>query len=822
MVKQLIVDPAEKQKPFRLTFRKIQGYRYTGDLSSELKGGMPGETALRIFRDMVILRRFEEMLQSLKQTKSYRGIDYVYGGPAHLGIGQEAAAVGEALHLRPADHIFGSHRSHEEILAKGLSAFAQMSDEELTKILDRYQDGRIRRIVRAPDQPLREEAVDILLYGLLAEILGKETGFNRGMGGSMHAYWTDVGAYPNNAIVGGSADIAVGAALAKRLQLSDEVVVVNIGDGSTGCGPVWEAMNFSTMGQFTTLWEEAYRGGLPVIFAFINNFYAMGGQTEGETMGYERLCRIGAGINPDSMHAETVNGNDPLAVADAFSRALKLARGGKGPVLLDIEVYRQSGHSPSDASAYRTAEELELWKKIDPIDVYRKQVLEAGIAAEKELDAVVADIENRLERVFRLAVDPEVSPLLDLESDPDAISPMMLSTELDTEGEPVREGDVVGTLEDNSAWRSLGRRKRFGLDADGNRLSPREAITIRDALFEAVISRVYKDRRLIIYGEENRDWGGAFGVYKGLTASMPYHRLFNAPISEAAIVGTAVGYAMEGGRALIELMYCDFLGRAGDEIFNQLAKWQGMSAGDLKMPVVLRVSVGNKYGAQHSQDWSAMVAHVPGLQVVFPATPYDAKGLLCSALASENPTIFLESQRIYDQVEIFHSEGVPREDFLIPIGEPEVKRAGDDLTILSFGATLYRAIEAADRLAEMGISAEVIDGRSLVPFDYEPVLDSVRKTHRLLVTSDACERNSFLNTIAANVSLMALDDLDAPVGIVGSRNWVTPSIELENYFFPHPAWMLDEIHEHILPLPGYTPTSDRSAAKRIRDARFGV
>ena len=164
---------------------------------------------------------------------------------------------------------------------------------------------------------------------------------------------------------------------------------------------------------------------------------------------------------------------------------------------------------------------------------------------------------------------------------------------------------------------------------------------------------------MVAFGEENRDWGGAFAVYRGLTEALPYNRLFNSSISEGAIVGAAVGYGLCGGRALPELMYCDFLGRAGDEIFNQLSKWQGMSGGMLKMPVVLRVSVGSKYGAQHSQDWTSIVAHIPGLKVVFPVTPYDAKGLMNAALQGTDPVIFFESQRVYDIPEMFHKEGVP-------------------------------------------------------------------------------------------------------------------------------------------------------------------
>ena len=180
---------------------------------------------------------------------------------------------------------------------------------------------------------------------------------------------------------------------------------------------------------------------------------------------------------------------------------------------------------------------------------------------------------------------------------------------------------------------------------------------------------------------------------------LPYNRLFNSPISEAAIVATAIGYAIEGGRALVELMYTDFIGRAGDEIFNQLAKWQSMSAGALKLPVVLRSSIGSKYGAQHSQDWTGLVAHIPGLKVVYPATPYDAKGLLASSLASDDPVVFFESQRLYDTTELFRADGVPADYYRVPIGVPDVKREGSDVTILTVGPSLYAAVAAADELA---------------------------------------------------------------------------------------------------------------------------
>ena len=277
------------------------------------------------------------------------------------------------------------------------------------------------------------------------------------------------------------------------------------------------------------------------------------------------------------------------------------------------------------------------------------------------------------------------------------------------------------------------------------------------AYFEAVIDRFYKDPTLVAYGEENRDWGGAFAVYRGLTEAMPYHRLFNSPIAEGAIVGTAIGYGMAGGRVIAEIMYCDFIGRCGDELFNQLPKWQAMSGNLIKMPVVIRVSVGSKYGAQHSQDWSSLIAHVPGIKVVFPTTPYDAKGLMNSALQGTDPVVFFESQRIYDVGEQFHEEGVPEGYYEIPIGEPDIKRKGTDITILTIGSTLYVALKAADKLqTEYGISAEVIDARSLVPFNYDLVLESVKKTGRIVLASDACARGSYLRDVASNIAELAL------------------------------------------------------------------
>ena len=346
---------------------------------------------------------------------------------------------------------------------------------------------------------------------------------------------------------------------------------------------------------------------------------------------------------------------------------------------------------------------------------------------------------------------------------------------------------------------------------------------IRDGIFEAIIAKFYEDPTLIAYGEDVRFWNGAFAVYRGLTEALPYHRLFNSPISESAICGTACGYGMAGGRVIVELMYCDFIGCAGDEIFNQMSKWQAMSAGILKMPVVLRVSVGSKYGAQHSQDWTALCAHIPGLKVCFPATPWEAKGLMESALKGTDPVVFFESQRIYDVGEQFHEGGVPAERYEIEFGDTNKVRDGKDVTILTIGAALYRAVDAAKTLSEKyGMEADIINIHSLVPLDYTKIIESVKKTGRVVLVSDACARGSFLNDVAKNITELCFDDLDAPPVVVGARNWITPPFEFDEFFFPQPGWIIDAIHEKLVPLPGHVVENGCTEQEALRRAIKGV
>jgi len=823
MTKRLAIDPEKMRAPGKITFADIPLNTYQKTVKEE-KEHFTKQQLLHIYRDMWMVREFETMLNSIKTTSQYQGVEYNHPGPAHLGIGQEAGYVGQAFELGIDDFTFGSHRSHGEILAKGMSAIEKLDERRLTEIMEGFLDGDTYAVVQkyTQYQNTKDRAREFLLYGMICETWGRQTGFNRGLGGSMHAFFTPFGVYPNNAIVGGSGPIATGAALFKRVNSKPGMVVCNIGDGSIGCGPVYESMNFASMDQYHTLWDEAHKGGLPIVYNIWNNSYGMGGQTCGETMGYGEVARLGAGINPDEMHAERIDGMNPLAMIDAYKRKRKIIEERRGPVLLDVVTYRYCGHSPSDSGSYRTKEEVGLWEAADSIRMFAAQLIEAGVASEKELKEIEDMVRRDMVWAVKLGRDEAISPRLDLDKHPNAIADMMFTNLHMPSMDETRDPEVLQPYEENDRVKKIRKKIRSAFDETGKPVSKARTYNIRDAIFEAAMYRFYKDPTFVAYGEDNRDWGGAFGAYGGMTEALPYHRFFNAPISEAAITGTSVGYALCGGRVMSEIMYMDFIGRAGDEVFNQMSKWQAMSGDVLNMPFVLRMSVGSKYGAQHSQDWSALCTHIPGLKVVFPATPYDTKGMLNAALSGSDPVIFLESQRIYDIGEMFQKE-VPEGYYEIPLGEPDVKREGTDLTILSVGATLYRAMDAVKILDEQyQVSAEVIDARSLVPFHYEKVLESVKKTGRILITGDACERGSHLKEFAQTVSELAFDYLDAPPVVVGAKNWITPSHELEQYFFPQPNTIVDAVHERILPLPGHVPSTNQTLLNQLHNAKAGL
>ena len=821
MPKNLFVDPQETLAAGKISFNDIPVNVYNKTIEEERKR-YSDDDLVRIYRDIAVLREFESMLNQIKTQGLYNGIETTYPGPAHLSIGQEAAAVGQAYLLDQNDFSFGSHRSHSEILAKALSCIHKLSEQDLMTIMEGFLGGSALRATEklGPVDDVKELAIRFILYGTLSEIFARDTGFHKGMGGSMHAFFLPFGIYPNNAIVGGSAAISTGAALFKKINGKQGIVVCNAGDGAMARGPVWEAMNFAAMDQFHTLWES-HKGGMPILYNVFNNSYGMGDQTRGETMGYDMLARIGSGVSPTQFHAERINGFNPLAVIDAMERKLKILRAGEGPVMLDTLTYRYSGHSTSDQNAYRTKEEIDAWREIDPIITYRKSLVDAGVAADSKFEEILASVSERMTMICKAASDTTISPYVDFKKDPAVVERLMYSNEKVDKFDD-REPEVLMPKEEVPAYKKIKEKSRCPI-VDGKPVSKMKLYNLRDALSEVIYDRFYEDPTLVAYGEDCRDWGGAFAVYRGMMDAFPHSRLFNSPIAEAAIVGTAVGYALSGGRALVELMYADFIGCAGDEIFNQMSKWQAMSAGILKMPVILRVSVGSKYGAQHSQDWTALCAHIPGLKVCFPATPWEAKGLMESALRGTDPVVFFESQRIYDVGEQFHEGGVPEERYEIEFGDVNKVRDGKDVTILTVGAALYRAVDAAKTLSEKyGMEADIINLHSLVPLDYTKIIESVKKTGRVVLVSDACARGSFMNDVAKNITEYCFDYLDAPPVVVGARNWITPPFEFDEFFFPQASWILDAINEKLVPLQNYVSENGCTETEFLRRSKEGV
>ncbi len=817
MPRTLPFDPVKIREKQTLTIAPIPVNQYQSDFKKELK--LYGKDRLiRAYYDMLLIRKFETMLDTIKKEGVYQGISYNHKGPAHLSAGQESAAVGQAMVLDPEDQIFGSHRSHGEILAKSLSAIHKMEDAELLSIMQSFMDGETFKVVEKhfPAESVKELAEHFVLYGALAEIYAKKTGFNAGLGGSMHTFFKPFGSMPNNAIVGGSCTIAVGAALYKKINRKKGIVIANIGDGSLARGPVYEGLVLSSMDQYKTLWEEN-PGYPPFLLNCFDNLYAMGGQPIGETMGYQVAARVAAGINEHSMHTERVDGFNPLAVADATARKKALLLKGEGPAFLDTLTYRYSGHSPSDAMTYRTKEEVEAFRNQDPIVSYGDYLIENKLVSQADLDLFDAKLEEKMKRTLEITVDPVLSPMVD-EAFIESVMFSNGSVEKWDSAEPV----MLQKLEENPRVQQIAKRSRYAYDESGKELPSARQYQYRDAVFEAMVHRFAIDPTMVAYGEDHRDWGGAFACYRGLTELLPPSRFFNSPISESAIVGSGVGYAMAGGRAVVELMYCDFLGCAGDEVFNQMPKWQAMSAGVLKMPLVLRVSVGNKYGAQHSQEWTSMVASVPGLKAMYPATPYDVKGMLNYALRGTDPVVFFESQKLYGIGEMFVKEGVPEGYYEVPEGEPAIKRVGKDITLIALGPALYTATKAADELAKLGLEAEVIDLRWINPLKYELLVESVKKTGRCVLVTDSSERGSYLHTVASNLGRLAFEALDAPPIVVGSKNWITPPAEMEEYYFAQASSILDAIHEQILPLQQYVPKHNYTDGEFARTSKKGV
>jgi 2-oxoisovalerate dehydrogenase E1 component len=578
------------------------------------------------------------------------------------------------------------------------------------------------------------------MAGMFAELMGRATGICGGFGGSMHIADPALGVFGANGIVGAGLPIAAGAAFAAKLQRSDRVVVAFFGDGAVATGAFHEAVNLAA------LWH------LPVLFVCENNGFAEFSRTEDQHPVPLTQRALGYGIA-----YEKVDGNDVEATAEATRELVGRLRGGGGPVLLEAVTERGRGHYEGDPQRYRDADERGT---PGPLDRSRAALLAGGLAAEA-VDQVDAEVLAEVDRAVAVARDaPWPDPARALEigdvrrivarAAPAAAPPTAAPAD------PMRGG--------------LGGSSPQGQHCRGGQ-------AVRLALDHALA----EDPRVFLAGIDVAG-GGVFGASKGLAAKYP-GRLFDTPISETAIMGLGVGAAMSGLRPVVELMYLDFVGVCLDQLMNQAAKLGFMTGGTVEVGMVVRTQygVGRSSGSQHSQSLEAMLAQVPGLVVVMPATVADMYGLLRSAIDLPAPVVLIENRLLYER-----KGDAPPPGLRTPIGRASIVRPGTDITIVTVSHALYTALDAADVLAaEDGISCEVIDLRTIAPLDADTVLASLRRTSRLLVVSEGAGDFGVGAEIAARAVDAGFWSLDAPVRrIHGAPTPVPYSPPLERAWLP--------------------------------------
>ena len=635
------------------------------------------ETLRDLYVTMRRIRAFEDKTADLFE-------EGVVKGTAHSYKGEEAIAAGVCEALRDDDIIASYHRGHGHCIAKG---------------------ARIDR--------------------MMAELMGRQTGYCQGLGGSMHIADMELNIMGANGIVGAAMPLATGAGLAAKLQGTDRVAVAFFGDGASNQGVFHESLNLAAV------WK------LPVIFVCENNQYALSTSYRNTTAVSQVSNRAASYEIPGI----TVDGNDGVEVYLVLREAVDRARAGEGPTLIEAMTYRHGQHSLRvNLRDPRPEDELESWLDRDPIARMEKRLTTEGDFSEEQFDETTQAVEEELETAVtygRESPEPPVHVMLDAVYAPHAAH---------TEPGPETE----------------------------------RMLSYPEALNEALDQEMLRDDRVFLMGEDVGATGGIFGVSKGLMERYGAERVRDTPISEATFVGCGVGAAIAGMRPVVEIQIFDFVALTMDMLVNQAAKFRFMLGGKPSVPLVVRGPQGGgiRLAAQHSQSLEAWFTHVPGLVVAAPSSPYDAKGLLVAAIRDDNPVVFLEQKLLY----LGGTGPVPEELYAIPLGKADIKRAGTDVTVVATSAMVPRALSAATVLERDGISVEVIDPRTLQPLDEETILASVRKTNRLLIVHEAWVRGGFGAEVAAMVVDKAFDYLDAPVARLGAPHTPMPyndRLELE-------------------------------------------
>lgn len=744
-MKEIDVMPCHDERA-TLKLPEIALYRYNPDLKDELdKGIITKDEALRLYKAMIIQRAFEYTIRDLdsKRFVPYEGFEF--RGSTHLSVGQEASQSGAVSALTKDDYIAVHHRAHGHCLAKGLFAYYAMSEKELKQVLSTAEENEFDA---GGYKDLLEAVVDYHLYRMIAEALGMQAGYCHGRGGAMHIADFSVGHLGANAIVGGGSPIGTGAALAASLLEEQRVVINAFGDGAMNNGVVHESMNFATMAQFEK--------GLPVIFYVENNQYGMTGQQKGEVTNIEYLSQRGAAYNDVAMHAETICGMNILTVRDAVRRAKELCLNGEGPVLIEANTYRYWGHNFKDkGTSYRTNKETEAWQTHDPVDWYKRELEANDIITVAEADQMFNEMREKLKELTMMATKSRFPEIKDMGWG------LYADTTSDNVGDEYRTKTILKPF------------RRIKRDSEGMLLG-------RHAVLEALNEEMMRDYRVVVWGEDVAAYGGAYNATLGLYDTFGPKRIFNAPISEAAIIGTGVGAAMAGLRPVVELMYIDFILMAMDQVGNQAAKTRYMFGGQSDIPFTIRTTIGGGkgYAGQHAQSLESIVTQFPGLKVAIPSNPYDLKGLLKTAIRDDNPVCVIEHQWVYLEKNV-----VPEEEYTIPFGQANVVREGKDITVVAYSQMVNITKEAAELLTQEGIDVEIVDPRTLVPLDVETIAKSVKKTGRGVIVTQAPYTGGFASHISHEITRNCFSDMKCPVRIVSGYDVPPPMshpLEVEN------------------------------------------
>lgn len=564
-------------------------------------------------------------------------------------------------------------------------------------------------------------AKGVPLKGLFAEALGRTSGLNKGKGGSPHISDPDSGSMLTTAIVGAGPPIANGLALASQMRGTGAATIVNFGDGATSIGAVHEAMNLAGV------WK------LPVIFLCQNN--QMGEYTK--ISDYTASKDFASRAEGYGFKGVKLDGNDPIAFHNGMKSILDDVRAGNGPVFVEAQTIRLGPHAGVGDTNHLSGDDLAAAKAAWPVPCTRALLLAEGICTEEELAAIDEAARSEVKDAIQFALASDVTGedemLLDVYADPTVV--------------PQR-----------------GQREKRSKEADHT--GETREMAMFEAIQDAQELALELDDEVLFLGEDINDDGGVHQCFRGMQSKWG-DRIRPTPIAETAIIGAATGAALAGMRPVAEIMFCDFIGVCMDQLTNHAAKQRYMSGGATHVPMTVRMVAGGGiggFGAQHSQSTEALLLHTPGLKIVYPSTPAEAKGLLLSCIFDDDPCIQFESMMLTFTTR----EEVPLGDYRIPLGVAKVKREGADISLITYGWQVMHCLAAAEELAKEGIDVEVLDLRTLLPLDYDRILSSVEKTGRALVVHAATEFCGLGGEIASTINEELFGKLKAPASRFGA------------------------------------------------------